>query len=245
MCAAHAPDRNSIDARRGVFETMLVRDGRAVEVGPHLARLRASVGQLYEEPAPGELERLVADGARGLTLGRLRLTVAPNGGSGLVAAVRTAAVEAAAVFPGWSRAVELAPLVVDGGLGVHKWADRTLLERAETSAGGALALVIDGDGTVLEASRASVFAVEGSAIVTPPADGRILEGITRRRVLELVPVREEPISLERLLAADEVFLTGSVRGVEPVRACGERAWEEGERAREVARRLQRHWEESP
>jgi para-aminobenzoate synthetase / 4-amino-4-deoxychorismate lyase len=237
--------RNPIDARRGVFETLLVRDGRAVEVAAHLARLRSSVERLYDEPAPPELERLVADGARGLPLGRLRLTVAPNGGAALAADVRTAAVETAAVFPDWSRAVTLAPLVVEGGLGDHKWADRTLLERAEADAGGALALVVDADGTVLEASRASVFAVEGAAILTPPADGRILEGVARRRVLELAPVREEPISLERLLAADEVFLTGSVRGVEPVRACGERTWAEGEHARRIARALRRHWEESP
>jgi para-aminobenzoate synthetase/4-amino-4-deoxychorismate lyase len=235
--------RNRIDVRRGVFETLLVRNGRAVEAGAHLARLRASVARLYDEPPPPGLERLVADGARSLPLGRLRLTVAPDGGAALAADVRRAAVDAAAVFPDWSRAVTLAPLAVEGGLGDHKWADRTLLERAEADADGALALVVDAGGTVLEASRASVFVVEGSAIVTPPADGRILEGITRGRVLELVPGRGEPISLERLLAADEVFLTGSVRGVEPVRACGERTWAEGEQTSRVARALRRHWEE--
>jgi para-aminobenzoate synthetase/4-amino-4-deoxychorismate lyase len=75
---------------------------------------------------------------------------------------------------------------------------------------------------VLEGSRANVFAREGDALVTPPADGRILPGVTRGRVLEIAraegaKVREEALSLERLRAADEVFLSGSVRGIEPVR----------------------------
>jgi len=36
-----------------------------------------------------------------------------------------------------------------------------------------------------------------------------------------VQVREEALPLKRLLAADAAFLTGSLRGVEPVRRVGE------------------------
>jgi branched-subunit amino acid aminotransferase/4-amino-4-deoxychorismate lyase len=62
-------------------------------------------------------------------------------------------------------------------------------------------------------------------------------------VLELMPVREEPIVLDRLLAADEVFLSGSVRGIEPVRAYDEaRAWPPGTVTPLVADALRRLWE---
>jgi para-aminobenzoate synthetase/4-amino-4-deoxychorismate lyase len=98
---------------------------------------------------------------------------------------------------------------------------------------------VDEDGSVLEASRANVFVVENGSVVTPPADGRLLPGVTRARVVELAGVREEPIDLDRLHAADEVFLTGSVRGVEPV------AGRDGPVTRLVAGRLRRHWEERP
>ena len=82
---------------------------------------------------------------------------------------------------------------------------------------------MDEDGAVLEASRANLFAVRDGALLTPPLDGRILPGITRGRVIEAaessgVAVREESLSREDLLAADEVLLTGSVRGIEPVAA---------------------------
>ena len=56
-------------------------------------------------------------------------------------------------------------------------------------------------------------------------------------------MREEAISLDRLVAADEVFLTGSVRGIEPVRDCeGVGAWPAGTVTMLVADELRRLWE---
>jgi para-aminobenzoate synthetase/4-amino-4-deoxychorismate lyase len=115
-------------------------------------------------------------------------------------------------------------MVVEGGIGAHKWADRRLLAAAESDLAPRVPLLRDGDGTVLEASRGNVFAVLQGVLVTPPADGRILPGVTRRRVLELatglgLPVREEVLPFERLGEATELFLTGAVRGIEPVSAC--------------------------
>jgi len=235
--------RSRPDPARGVFETLLVRDGRALELEAHVARLGSSVEKLYGA-SPPEVRDLVADAARGVELGRLRLAVAPNGNGEPHAEIRVAPVGESLVFPPFARAVRLSRLDVHGGLGAHKWADRTLLEEAET--GDSVALIVDGDGSVLEASRANVFVVEDGAIVTPPADGRILPGVTRARLLEIVPVREQPISFARLLAADEVFLSGSVRGVEPVWGIeGGRAWHVGTVTPLVADELRRRWEMHP
>jgi para-aminobenzoate synthetase/4-amino-4-deoxychorismate lyase len=220
---------------------MLVRDGRPVELGAHLARLGASVAALYGAPALPGVEDLVIEHARGLALGRLRVTVSADDRGDLAADVRTAEVEDALVFPDFTGAVSLHPVSIPGGLGPHKWADRRILDSA--GRGGAVPLILDVDDGVLEASRANVFLVEDGEIVTPPADGRILPGVTRRRVLELMPVREETISFERLLAADEVFLTGSVRGVEPVWGCnGMRTWRAGTVTPRVSGDLRRLWE---
>ena len=76
-------------------------------------------------------------------------------------------------------------------------------------------LIADRDGQILETDRANVFAVIDGVLRTPPADGRILPGVTRAAVLRLaardgVPVREETITTARLLAASEVFVTNSV-----------------------------------
>jgi para-aminobenzoate synthetase / 4-amino-4-deoxychorismate lyase len=127
-------------------------------------------------------------------------------------------------------------------LGDHKWADRSMVAPLESDR--SVPLILDEDETVLEASRANLFIVEEGAIVTPPADGRLLPGVTRQRVIRLMPVREDHVSLVRLLAADEVFLTGSVRGVEPVRDLnGMREWSDGPLTGIVSDHLRRHWED--
>lgn len=236
-----SPHGSRPDQRLGVFETLLVRGGRPVELDAHVERLRSSLAALYDAPVPPGTDLLVLDRARELTLGRLRLTVVPNGGGTLATSVRVAPVEPAQVLPTFARAASLVRLAVPGGLGSHKWADRTIVEPVEAM--GVVPLILDGDEAVIEASRANVFIVEGGEMVTPPDDGRLLAGVTRRRLIELLPVREEPVSLDRLLAADEVFLTGSIRGIEPVSNFeATQQWAEGTLTGVVSDHLRRLWE---
>jgi para-aminobenzoate synthetase/4-amino-4-deoxychorismate lyase len=231
------------DPARGIFETLLVVDGRPIELERHLERLQSSANALWRGHDSEAARRLVVDGAATIRLGRLRLDVAP----GLVGRVKTARVDEALLFPPWSRAVDLKPVKVPGGIGAHKWADRRLLESAESGADGAVALVLDADGTLLEGSRSSLFLVRDGAISTPAADGRLLPGVTRARVIEAarglgLEVREEFLGLDRLLEADEAFMTGAVRGIEPVRSCiGLRDWSPGELTRRLSVELHRIW----
>ncbi len=206
---------------RGVFETLLVLDGQPVEVDAHLERLANSVSALFGAQLPTQAGKSIAEGARQVRCGRLRLTVVPKAGR-METAISTAEIDAAEVFPPSDRGIALRSFVVEGGLGAHKWADRRLLDRLAASSGdAAVPLLLDADREVLEAGRANVFAVRGDALLTPPADGRIVPGIARRRALELAratgwDVREERLLIDDLLVADEVFLTNSVRGVERV-----------------------------
>ncbi|MBA3264555.1 MAG: aminotransferase class IV [Thermoleophilaceae bacterium] len=234
------------DPAEGVFETTLVVDGKAVEVDAHLARLESSLDALYGLPLPAEAAGLVANAAHGTALGRLRLTAVPAAGAA-TASVRVAEVDRALVFPDWDRAVELAPVAVPGGIGAHKWADRRLLERAEAEVGPAVPLVVDSDATPLEGSRGNLFLVCGAVVITPPADGRVLPGITRARAIEAarglgIELREQPLGPDDLADAGEAFLTGGVRGVEPVRRCvGVSEWDFGEVTARVAAELRRSW----
>ena len=212
------------DPARGVFETLLVLDGYAVEVDAHVERLATSVSALFGVPLPADARRSIDEGARGVRQGKLRITVVPDLTGHVETAVSAAELNSAQVFPSADRALALRSFVAAGGLGAHKWADRQLLDRfAASTANDELPLLLDADGAVLEASRANVFAVRDGTLLTPPADGRIVPGIARRRTIELAnargqKVREEHLSLDDLFAADEVFLTNSVRGVEPVRS---------------------------
>jgi branched-subunit amino acid aminotransferase/4-amino-4-deoxychorismate lyase len=61
--------------------------------------------------------------------------------------------------------------------------------------------------------------------------------VTRARVLAAVAAREESLPLARLLAAAEVFVTGALRGVEPVTGCDGAALAPGPVAAELAERF--------
>jgi para-aminobenzoate synthetase / 4-amino-4-deoxychorismate lyase len=231
------------DPGRGVFETMLVIAGRPVELNAHIERLDASVAALYGAGLPASTREAVRKEAQGVTHGKLRITVEPRWGI----RIDTEEIEPAAIFPGAKRSISLHGFTVAGGLGEHKWADRRLLEGLEaTFAPVELALLIDADGSVLEASRASVFLVAGERLMTPPTDGRILPSIARQQAIAEaheagIEVREGALSTEDLRRG-EVFLTGSVRGVEPVRSIdGVRLPLPGEISERVAAGLRRRW----
>lgn len=222
---------------RGVFETLLVVDGRPIELDAHVDRLATSVRELFGAPTMARVvgaARVLAE-VRARELGptdgssrpspamaRLRLTLAPDDRGALDLSAITANVDEATVFPAPDLVPALAAVTVADGLGGHKWADRRLLDQAAELLNGALPLIVDADGSALEAERANLFIVSGGVLATPPTDGRILPGVARSRVIEIareleIEVAERPIPLTDLDDADQLFLTGSVRGVEPVR----------------------------
>jgi para-aminobenzoate synthetase/4-amino-4-deoxychorismate lyase len=242
------PDFLWPDRAIGVFETLLVLDGTPIELDAHLQRLSASVRELFAAELPAHARELVIEHAASLRVGRLRLTAAPGPNGAPAVDVVTATVDPANVFPAWERATALRPFVIEGGLGAHKWADRDGLAWTEaTEPDGALPLVLDIGEEVLEASRANIFAVEGDRLVTPPADGRILPGVARARAIESaqavgVEVCEEALGAQRLLAAGEAFLTGSVRGIEPVSSVsGTPFGPPGQTVAAVTAELRRRW----
>jgi para-aminobenzoate synthetase/4-amino-4-deoxychorismate lyase len=187
------------DPKAGIFETILIRDGTAPALDSHVARLSASAHELYGLHLHTRLAGEIALEARGHS-GRLRVALPPDG----TVSVGRAPLGAPPVY------TEVAPFVLRGGLGPHKWADRALLDALAAAAGEhAVPLLIDADGAVLEASWASVLIAEGGRLISPPDDGRALPSIGRRRLR----YDEEPVDLDRLLAADAVVLASALRVV--------------------------------
>lgn len=76
-------------------------------------------------------------------------------------------------------------------------------------------IMLNLDGDITEGSGDNVFIIKGGKIFTPPSDDGLLEGITRKFVVDrLAPecgykVEERSFKLDELLKADEIFLTGS------------------------------------
>ncbi len=193
---------------------MLVRRGQVHALDRHLERLAHSLGALYGTRLPAGLARRLRRHATGLS-GEHRLRVDAIPGQEL-------SVTARPVAAGYRAPVTLAPLVVPGGLGPHKWRDRRLLDARPADPAP---LLVDADGTVLEAAWGNIWLLDGDRLTTPPADGRILPGTTRALLLERAPAlgltaREAPVSLEAMRTAAVTFATSSIRLAVPATLAG-------------------------
>jgi branched-chain amino acid aminotransferase len=97
-----------------------------------------------------------------------------------------------------------------------------ILAVQEAQAKGAFEpIMLNEIGEIAESASANVFLVKDGTLLTPPLDAGILPGVTRHLVLELarglaLPLREEPVAVKDLLAADEVFITSTLKEVLPV-----------------------------
>ncbi len=83
------------------------------------------------------------------------------------------------------------------------------------------AIVLTPDGHASEASAANMFVVRDGVVLTPPVSDDILEGITRRAMIQLakdegLPVEIRSIDRSELYVADEVFLCGTGVQISPV-----------------------------
>jgi branched-chain amino acid aminotransferase len=83
------------------------------------------------------------------------------------------------------------------------------------------AIVLTADGHVNEASAANLFMVRDGVAITPPVTDDILEGVTRKAMMELlknegIPVEVRSIDRSELYIADEMFLCGTGVQISPV-----------------------------
>lgn len=97
------------------------------------------------------------------------------------------------------------------------------LAKSEAAANGFdEGITLTEDGHVAEASAANIFIRRGNTLLTPSVTDNILEGITRRIVIDLVRAQGEYTVVERsidrseLYIADEIFITGTAVGISAI-----------------------------
>ena len=83
------------------------------------------------------------------------------------------------------------------------------------------AIVLTAGGHVNESSAANVFVVRDGVALTPPVSDDLLEGVTRKALVELmqnegIPTAERSIDRSELYVADEIFVCGTGVQVSPV-----------------------------
>ncbi len=99
------------------------------------------------------------------------------------------------------------------------YVNSSLIKSDAVQAGFDEALVLDQNGHVSEGSAMNIFMVRDGVLVTPPVTDNILEGITRRTVIELarrelgIEVVERSIDRTEVYIAEEMFFAGTAAGV--------------------------------
>jgi branched-chain amino acid aminotransferase len=99
------------------------------------------------------------------------------------------------------------------------YVNSSLIKSDAVQSGFDEALVLDQNGHVSEGSAMNVFMVRDGVLVTPPVTDNILEGITRRTVMELarrelgIDVVERSIDRTEVFIAEEMFFAGTAAGV--------------------------------
>lgn len=81
------------------------------------------------------------------------------------------------------------------------------------------AIMLSHDGHVSEGSAENIFMIKRGVLYTPDPSQNVLEGCTRRSILEIarnefdLPIVERSIDRSELYGADELFFTGTAAGV--------------------------------
>jgi branched-subunit amino acid aminotransferase/4-amino-4-deoxychorismate lyase len=214
----------------GVFETIKVNGGVPFALSRHLARLaRSATGLGLPEPDLSAIRDgayAVIEAAGRPVLARMRITV--TGGMGPLGSERSASPLTAIVAlgdqapPAASCDVVVVPWPRNthgalAGLKTTSYAEnvRALAYAAEN--GGSEAIFANTEGNLCEGTGSNVFLVTGGRLCTPPLSAGCLAGVTRALVLEWVGGTEEDLPAGALAEADEAFLTGTTRDVQPIR----------------------------
>jgi branched-chain amino acid aminotransferase len=99
----------------------------------------------------------------------------------------------------------------------------SILAKTESAkAGYEEAILLDERGFVCEGSGENIFVITDGQIATPPHVASILDGISRKSVMQIAedlgyPVVERDIARAELYMADEIFLTGTAAELVPMR----------------------------
>lgn len=205
----------------GAFDAFPVIDGRTFARAAHLDRLERSCAAL-ELPCPREaieadVDQLLGRAPEGYAVIRVVLT---RGGH------RICRLESRGDPEGLTKPVRLLPVTYDpsvllNGVKSLSYAANMLASRRAIAAGYDEALLVRSDDVVLEGPTCSIFWVRDGRLRTPALETGILASITRRVIMESMPVQEGRFALQDVAGADEAFLASTARLGQPIAAIGE------------------------
>jgi|GEM_PF-776792 len=213
-----------VNCGSGLFETILLLDGRPVFLTEHLKRLYESAG--FSEiclPEPEEFYNKLLEFSYGLKQDKAALKVSayfPASEETLIyCQFKEYSYPDELLKTGVSLCISELRRHSANPVYVHKHifrAENDLVQREAKTRGRFDAIVLNEKGFITETSKANIFLIKQGHIFTPPISHGLLPGVVKNVIIENFNVREKSIKVEEIFDADEVFLTNSLVGVLPV-----------------------------
>lgn len=225
-----------------IYETLRTHDGRLFRLAAHLERLGASAAGIglvlpwSRADLRGILEEMTSRAPAGRDVGLRLIVTRGEGPIGLDPALcktprlivlawpivrgdHPHAAAGAEVIV--TRIRRNPPSALDPQIKSGNFLNNILAYREVVAAGAFEGVLLTVEGAVAEGTTSNIFWVKGGELRTAEDRG-ILLGVTRSTVLEIVAAERVPCRLgafppEDLRAADEVFLTSTLKGILPVR----------------------------
>jgi 4-amino-4-deoxychorismate lyase len=206
----------------GIFETLLVRDGRACLIEPHLQRLTQSARYMdLPEPDLPQWRRAIQTATQQWAAGTgdegaLRLIYSRGRESGSaptayvmvnpvpdrVAAVRRNGVSAVTLDRGLPAAgADAMPWLLAGAKTLSYAVNLAALRQAARQAAGDV-IFVSSDGYILEGPRSTVVIATGGGLFTPPPWYPILRGTTQQALFEVARAKGYDCDYRALRKAD-------------------------------------------
>jgi branched-chain amino acid aminotransferase len=233
-----------------VYEVTRAFGGIAFALDEHLDRLeRSAAGLVMRTPPRAAIERAVAETLAASALPDAYVRIVVTRGAGEIALDPAAADEPRLIIivrapkppppESYRDGVEVAIVgrtryapgvptsTVDPQVKSGNYLGSVMAVAEARKRGAYEAILCDNVGRITEGSSSNFFIVRGGFVSTPPLSVGLLEGITRRKVMQILAAEKIRLAEQALWpidlhSADEAFLTSSVRGVVPVsRADGE------------------------
>ena len=231
----------------GLFETVLVRSGRARFLDAHLARLTRGCSRLAISTATLPMLRAEIDAALRVAppLAVLKIIMtrgsaqrrgyAPQGDETArrIISLWPAPAKDAALVDGVNLRVASLRLGENPALAGIKHLNRleNVLAAAEADGSGSFeSLLLDTSGNLVSGTMSNVFLVRAGRVATPSLErcgvAGVMRGIVLRECAALgLTGTEERLTLDDLHSATEVFITNARIGVVPVRRVGEHSFD--------------------
>lgn len=217
----------------GVFDTMLIRDGKAQHAGLHFNRLirHANVLDIMPSLSAAQLQDKALELIKKNTLTEdmCALNTTITGGPGArglskpadpetqiimrVSALPKTSQPIHAIIAGSTRRNEGSLLSQIKSL---NYGDNILALQEAKKAGANEAILLNNQDRVTCATIGNVFVLKNGKLYTPPKQDGVMNGIARSLLLQNHGAEEKSLSVRDLDEADGIFIANSVRGLSPI-----------------------------